>query len=89
MVGLGAPKQELWINHVAEHLTAPVVAAVGAAFDFHAGTVAQAPDWMQNHGLEWLYRLAKEPRRLWYRYCYYNPLFILSFLKERYITRRR
>ena len=88
-VGLGAPKQELWIDRVAEKLTAPVVAAVGAAFDFHAGTVAQAPDWMQNHGLEWLYRLAKEPRRLWYRYCYYNPLFILSFLKERYITRNR
>jgi N-acetylglucosaminyldiphosphoundecaprenol N-acetyl-beta-D-mannosaminyltransferase len=88
-VGLGAPKQELWVNRVAEKLTAPVVAAVGAAFDFHACTIAQAPDWMQDHGLEWLYRLAKEPRRLWYRYCYYNPLFILSFLKERYITRKR
>jgi N-acetylglucosaminyldiphosphoundecaprenol N-acetyl-beta-D-mannosaminyltransferase len=88
-VGLGAPKQELWIGHAAEQLTAPVVAAVGAAFDFHAGTVDQAPDWMQNHGLEWLYRLVKEPRRLWHRYCYYNPLFILSFLKERYITGKR
>jgi N-acetylglucosaminyldiphosphoundecaprenol N-acetyl-beta-D-mannosaminyltransferase len=88
-VGLGAPKQELWTDCVAAKLTAPVVAAVGAAFDFHAGTVAQAPDWMQNHGLEWLYRLAKEPRRLWFRYCYYNPLFILSFIWERYIKRKR
>lgn len=88
-VGLGAPRQELWADRVAGRLNAPVVAAIGAAFDFHAGTVAQAPDWLQNHGLEWLYRLAKEPRRLWFRYCYYNPLFILSFLKQRYITRKR
>lgn len=82
-VALGAPKQELWIRHMADVLTAPVLAAIGAAFDFHAGTVKQAPDWMQNHGLEWLYRLWQEPRRLWVRYCYNNPLFIMRVVWER------
>jgi N-acetylglucosaminyldiphosphoundecaprenol N-acetyl-beta-D-mannosaminyltransferase len=88
-VGLGAPKQEIWLNHIASQLTVPVIAAVGAAFDFHAGTVKQAPDWMQDRGLEWLYRLIQEPRRLWFRYCYYNPLFVLKFGWERVARRRR
>ena len=87
-VGLGAPKQELWINATAGRIHAPVVAAVGAAFDFLAGTVRQAPDWMQRFGLEWLFRLIMEPRRLWFRYLYYNPLFVLKFLHSRYFTRR-
>ncbi len=82
-VGLGAPKQEIWVDKMAEKLSAPVVVAIGAAFDFHAGTVKQAPDWMQNHGLEWLFRLIQEPRRLWFRYLYYNPLYILRFSWER------
>jgi len=82
-VGLGAPKQEIWVNKMAKKLSAPVIVAIGAAFDFHAGTVKQAPDWMQNHGLEWLFRLIQEPRRLWFRYLYYNPLYILKFSWER------
>ncbi len=82
-VALGAPKQELWIARMADKLTCPALVAVGAGFDFIAGTVKQAPDWMQDHGLEWLYRFIQEPRRLWWRYCYYNPLFIARVLWER------
>jgi N-acetylglucosaminyldiphosphoundecaprenol N-acetyl-beta-D-mannosaminyltransferase len=87
-VGLGAPKQELWVQRMAPLLRAPVVVAIGAAFDFHAGTVRQAPDWMQNHGLEWLYRFIQEPRRLWKRYCYNNPRFVAGVLAERLRGRR-
>lgn len=87
-VGLGAPKQEIWVDRIAPYLDVPVIAAVGAAFDFHAGTVKQAPDWMQKRGLEWLYRLVQEPGRLWFRYGYYNPAFVLSFLWERYVKRK-
>ena len=74
-VGLGCPKQEYW---VAEHKgkIPAVLMSVGAAFDFHAGNKSQAPAWMQNAGLEWLYRLVQEPRRLWRRYFYNNPRFI-------------
>jgi len=82
-VGLGAPKQEIWVDKMARKLSAPVVIAIGAAFDFHAGTVKQAPDWMQNNGLEWLYRFIQEPRRLWFRYLYYNPLYIMKFAWDR------
>ena len=82
-VGLGAPKQEIWVDKMAEKLSSPVIVAIGAAFDFHAETVKQAPDWMQNHGLEWLFRLIQEPRRLWFRYLYYNPLYIIKFTIER------
>ncbi len=82
-IGLGAPKQEVFVDKIAEKLNAQVVVAIGAAFDFHAGTVKQAPDWMQDHGLEWFYRLVQEPRRLWFRYCYYNPLFVIKYLIER------
>ena len=63
-------------------LTAPVLIAVGAAFDFHAGRIPQAPQWMQRSGLEWFFRLLHEPRRLWYRYLVYNPLFILLTLVQ-------
>jgi len=87
-VGLGAPKQELWLHRMAPLLQAPVLVAIGAAFDFHAGTVKQAPDWMQDHGFEWLYRFIQEPRRLWKRYCYNNPLFIAGVLAERLRGRR-
>lgn len=65
---------------MAEHvgrLTAPVLIGVGAAFDFHAGRKKQAPRWMQRTGLEWLFRLLTEPRRLWRRYLVNNPLFVL------------
>lgn len=79
-VGLGTPKQDLWMAAHRHRLTAPVLIAVGAAFDFHAGRIPQAPKWMQRSGLEWFFRLLQEPRRLWYRYLVYNPLFILLTL---------
>ena len=69
-------------------LEAPVLVGVGAAFDFHAGLVPQAPPWMGLHGLEWAYRLAREPRRLWRRYLRYNPLFVAAFTRQ-YLQHRR
>jgi N-acetylglucosaminyldiphosphoundecaprenol N-acetyl-beta-D-mannosaminyltransferase len=81
-VGIGQPKQELWMAEHRDRLSAPVLIGVGAAFDFHAGLVPQAPDWMQHVGLEWLYRLAREPRRLWRRYLRYNPRFISGFARQ-------
>jgi len=74
-VGLGCPKQEYWMSEYAKHLPA-VLIGVGAAFDFFAGTKKRAPLWMQNSGLEWLFRLFSEPRRLWKRYFFTNILFI-------------
>lgn len=81
-VGLGTPKQDLWLAAHRNQLNAPVLIAVGAAFDFHAGRVSQAPRWMQGAGLEWLFRLIQEPRRLWYRYLVYNPLFVMLVLAQ-------
>jgi N-acetylglucosaminyldiphosphoundecaprenol N-acetyl-beta-D-mannosaminyltransferase len=78
-VGVGAPKQEKWMSMMRDRLDAPVLVGVGAAFDFHAGLVPQAPMWMQSAGLEWLYRLLHEPRRLWRRYARYNPRFVTGF----------
>jgi len=77
-VGLGTPKQDLWIARHRPLLRAPVLIAVGAAFDFHAGRKAQAPAWMQKAGMEWLFRLAHEPRRLARRYLLYNPWFVVA-----------
>jgi len=74
-VGLGMPKQELWMHRVAPQLPGTVVLGVGAAFDFLAGVTKQAPPWMQRAGLEWLFRLSQEPRRLWRRYVWNNPAF--------------
>lgn len=74
-VGLGCPKQERWMADHRGRIQA-VMIGVGAAFDFHAGFKPQAPTWMQTVGLEWLYRLSTEPRRLWKRYLYHNPRFI-------------
>jgi N-acetylglucosaminyldiphosphoundecaprenol N-acetyl-beta-D-mannosaminyltransferase len=71
-----------------ERLDAPILAGVGAAFDFHAGIVPQAPAWMQRIGLEWSYRLAREPRRLWRRYARYNPRFVAGFVRQ-YLAHRR
>ena len=81
-VGVGAPKREKWMAAMRERLDAPVLVGVGAAFDFHAGLVPQAPGWMQSAGLEWLYRLAQEPRRLWPRYVRYNPRFVAGFARQ-------
>lgn len=80
-VGLGAPKQEKWMYKHVESIKSSIMLGVGAAFNFHAGTVKRAPLWMQNHGLEWFYRLVKEPRRLWRRYLVTNTLFIISLIK--------
>jgi N-acetylglucosaminyldiphosphoundecaprenol N-acetyl-beta-D-mannosaminyltransferase len=81
-VGLGCPKQEIWMYEHRERLRVPVLAGVGQAFDIHAGRVRQAPRWMREHGLEWLFRLASEPSRLWRRYLVYNSEFVLSELAE-------
>jgi N-acetylglucosaminyldiphosphoundecaprenol N-acetyl-beta-D-mannosaminyltransferase len=87
-VGTGQPKQEKWMADMRPLLDAPVLAGVGAAFDFHAGLVPQAPSWMQRAGLEWSYRLAREPRRLWRRYVAYNPRFVVGFARQ-YAAYRR
>ena len=80
-VGLGCPRQEVWLYEHRELLSMPQL-AVGAAFDFHAGRLRQAPAWMQRRGLEWLFRLAVEPTRLWRRYLFLNPLFLAMLLLQ-------
>jgi N-acetylglucosaminyldiphosphoundecaprenol N-acetyl-beta-D-mannosaminyltransferase len=75
-VGLGAPKQEYWMADNWEQLRPAILMGVGAAFDFHAGTLARAPEWMRMASIEWLYRLLQEPRRLWKRYLVTNSLFL-------------
>ena len=86
--GLGAPKQELWMNRYAEILAPAVVIGVGAAFDFHAGLKRRAPAWMQSRGLEWVHRLWSEPRRLAGRYVRTNGEFILRAAIEIASARR-
>jgi N-acetylglucosaminyldiphosphoundecaprenol N-acetyl-beta-D-mannosaminyltransferase len=81
-VGIGVPKQEKWMAQMRPRLEAPVLIGVGAAFDFHAGIVPQAPIWLQEAGLEWAYRLVREPRRLWRRYLRYNPRFVAAFAMQ-------
>lgn len=81
-VGTGQPKQELWMHRMRPLLAAPLLVGVGAAFDFHAGIVSQAPRWMRRAGLEWCYRLSREPRRLWRRYLTQNPRFIAAFARQ-------
>lgn len=80
-VGLGCPKQEKWMNQHRDRVRA-VMIGVGAAFDYHAGVIKRAPVWMQNYGLEWFYRLLKEPRRLWRRYFISNTYFFLFSLAQ-------
>jgi N-acetylglucosaminyldiphosphoundecaprenol N-acetyl-beta-D-mannosaminyltransferase len=87
-VGIGVPKQEKWMAQLRGELDAPVLIGVGAAFDFHAGLVPQAPNWIQASGQEWAYRLAHEPRRLWRRYMRYNPRFVLAFARQ-FVHHRR
>lgn len=88
-VGLGMPKQELWMHRIADDLPGTALLGVGAAFDFLSGTVAQAPDWLQERGLEWAYRLVREPRRLWRRYLVNNPLFLVHLAAAFLRSRRR
>jgi N-acetylglucosaminyldiphosphoundecaprenol N-acetyl-beta-D-mannosaminyltransferase len=87
-VGIGVPKQEKWMAEMRDELTSPVLVGVGAAFDFHAGLVAQAPAFLQDVGLEWAYRLFQEPRRLWRRYLRYNPRFVVALARQ-LVARRR
>ncbi len=75
-VGLGCPKQEVWIAEHRGKIPA-VMVGVGAAFAFHSGTIQQAPAWMQKLGLEWFFRFLQEPRRLWKRYAVTNPRFLV------------
>lgn len=87
-VGIGVPKQEKWMARMRERLEVPVMCGVGAAFDFHAGRISMAPSWMQERGLEWIYRLAQEPRRLLRRYLTTNPRFVVAFARQ-YLAERR
>jgi N-acetylglucosaminyldiphosphoundecaprenol N-acetyl-beta-D-mannosaminyltransferase len=80
-VGLGCPRQEVWAYEYTQALSMPVM-AVGAAFDFHAGLLSKAPQILSDLGLEWFYRLLAEPRRLWKRYLYLNPLYIWMFFLQ-------
>jgi N-acetylglucosaminyldiphosphoundecaprenol N-acetyl-beta-D-mannosaminyltransferase len=87
-VGIGVPKQEKWMARMRDRLDVPVICAVGAAFDFHATRISQAPSWMQQRGLEWTYRIAQEPRRLLPRYLYYHPRFMTASARQLVSERR-
>lgn len=80
-VGLGCPKQERWMAQCKGRFHGPML-GVGAAFDFIAQRKSEAPDWLQHMGLEWLFRLSTEPRRLWRRYVFLNPRFVLLLLRQ-------
>lgn len=81
-VGMTAPKQEKWVEANRRHLTAPVIGSIGAVFDFYAGTYSRAPKWLCNAGLEWLYRLIREPRRMWRRNVVSAPKFVWLVLQQ-------
>lgn len=81
-VGIGCPRQELWMAAHQDHIPA-VMLGVGAAFDFHSGRVKQAPSWIQRMGMEWVFRFLMEPRRLWKRYLKHNPRFVMLFALQR------
>lgn len=87
-IGLGSPKQDLWMARYRSRLAPPLLVAVGAAFDFFTGRQLQAPRWMQRTGLEWLFRLTQDPRRLWRRYLIYNPKFLWQLSLQRLGWRR-
>jgi N-acetylglucosaminyldiphosphoundecaprenol N-acetyl-beta-D-mannosaminyltransferase len=86
LIGRGCPRQEIWVAEHQDKLDA-VLLAVGAAFDFLAGTLKQAPTWMQERGLEWLFRLSQEPWRLWKRYLFTNSYFVYLWLKHKLFSR--
>lgn len=92
-VGLGMPKQELWMDGVKTRLPGVTLVGVGAAFDFLAGAKPQAPPWMQERGLEWLYRFVQEPGRMWKRYAWNNPAYLgllgVQVVRERGMRRSR
>lgn len=81
-VGLSTPKQEFFMAEYTHRLDAKVMLGVGAAFDIHTGRTKDAPAWIKNLGMQWLHRLCQEPRRLWRRYLYNNPVFVFRFVKQ-------
>lgn len=83
-VGMTAPKQELWLAENRGHIRVPLAGAIGAVFDFYAGTKARAPAWVCDMGLEWLPRLAREPRRLWRRNFVSSPRFVGAVLAQKF-----
>jgi N-acetylglucosaminyldiphosphoundecaprenol N-acetyl-beta-D-mannosaminyltransferase len=87
LVGMGTPLQELWVDHYFDKLDAHVVWTVGALFDYVSGRVKRAPHWMADHGLEWIFRLGIEPRRMWRRYLLGNPMFLWRVLNARHVHR--
>jgi N-acetylglucosaminyldiphosphoundecaprenol N-acetyl-beta-D-mannosaminyltransferase len=87
-MGLGCPKQENWMAAHRGKIPA-VMLGVGASFDFYAGNVKESPQWLQNIGLEWLYRLTQEPRRLWYRYLILNPRFMFLAAMQLFLKGRQ
>jgi exopolysaccharide biosynthesis WecB/TagA/CpsF family protein len=87
LVGLGNPRQEVWLDRYLDKTGARVGAGVGAFFDFQARAIPRAPEWMNRSGLEWLYRLVLEPARLWRRYVVGNPAFLWRALRERWSAR--
>src|SRR5439155_19033289 len=82
LVGLGCPRQEVFVYAMRPLVGAPLL-AVGAAFDYHAGQLRRPPSWMQRHGLEWLWRLGLEPARLWKRYLLLNPAYLTLFAPQK------
>jgi N-acetylglucosaminyldiphosphoundecaprenol N-acetyl-beta-D-mannosaminyltransferase len=80
LVGMGSPKQELWVDRYADELGGAVVWTVGALFDYVSGHIPRAPRWLADNGLEWIFRLAIEPRRMWRRYLIGNPMFLSRVL---------
>jgi exopolysaccharide biosynthesis WecB/TagA/CpsF family protein len=89
MVGMGNPLQEKWLADHLESTGASVGVGVGAFFDFFSGEVPRAPSWMKRGGIEWVYRLAQEPGRMWWRYVLGNPLFLGRVVRERILARNR
>ena len=83
-IGMTAPKQEVWAYEHLEQIQAKHICCIGAVFDFYAGTIHRAPQWIIRMGLEWLYRLASEPKRLWRRYLIGNAQFVFLILKEKF-----
>lgn len=83
LVGFGAPKQECWINDNLSKLKVHTALGVGGLFDFYSGNIPRAPTWMRRSGIEWIFRLYQEPKRMWFRYLVGNPLFIFRVFLQR------
>ena len=87
-VGFSSPKKEVWVNKYKDKLNIPIIQGVGGSFDVLAGKISRAPKWMQNSGLEWLYRVLKEPRRMFIRYMKTNFIFLLIMLKYMFLQKK-